>query len=538
MKQFRLACTAAACALMLQSFGGIPVNAADDSFLFSDGFETYSIDWKNRGETTLTVTKEHPYKGSGSLYITGRGESWNGAQKDISSVCEAGKTYSFSACARYETGSQSVNFMLSLEYKNSEGTTVYDHIAQASTVSGFYVQLYNDSYTVPAGATDLLLYIETESGKASFYLDEVICAPAGTEISGPPSLKFTLGDYNFDGVINAVDFTMVKRHDGKEFPNRNLLRAADVDQSGTADKDDYVWYQQYLTCQVTDYPEPVKPPVEPYVYEPLEYHSFPGNYTDQSSHPGQVIEEHYNGPQGTNTLYVYLPPDYDENQKYNIFYLLHGGNENEKTLFHQGDTMLQNIFDHMIENGDMEPMIIVTPTWNQSGAEGFWSEFRSTVVPFVEDKYSTYAESTDQEGLQASRMHRAYGGFSMGAVSTWAVITHCLDIVGYFMPLSGDEWEGTNSAYDKAKAVADAVDQSGLQKNEYFIMCATGSKDIAYPNLSPQVEEMKKMSQFVYTYDLSQGNFYFLVAQGKEHNWGEVRHYVYDVLPYFFHEGQ
>jgi len=27
-----------------------------------------------------------------------------------------------------------------------------------------------------------------------------------------------------------------------------------------------------------------------------------------------------------------------------------------------------------------------------------------------------------------------------------------------------------------------------------------------------------------------------MVAQGKEHWWGHVRHYIYDALPYFFHE--
>ena len=123
----------------------------------------------------------------------------------------------------------------------------------------------------------------------------------------------------------------------------------------------------------------------------------------------------------------------------------------------------------------------------------------------------------------------------MGAVSTWAVMQNCLDIVGYYMPLSGDHWSG-NSGDDKARSIADAIDKSGLEKNEYFIMCATGSDDIAYPNVTPQIEAMKKYSQFVYTSDFSQGNFYYMVAPALTHWWGYVRHYVYDCLPYFFHE--
>ena len=217
---------------------------------------------------------------------------------------------------------------------------------------------------------------------------------------------------------------------------------------------------------------------------------------------------------------------------------MHGGGENENTLISQNDTMIQNMLDNMIMNNELEPLIVVFPTFNKTEAGKFYSEFKQSVVPFVEGKYSTYAnKDTSESSLKASRMHRAYGGFSMGGVSTWAVFENCLDIVGYFMPLSGDSWNG-NSAYDKAKNIANAVDRSGLQKNQYFIFCATGSTDIAYPNVSPQIEEMKKMSQFVYTSDFSKGNLYFLVVQGKDHWWGNVRHYVYDGLPYFFHEGQ
>ncbi len=216
---------------------------------------------------------------------------------------------------------------------------------------------------------------------------------------------------------------------------------------------------------------------------------------------------------------------------------MHGGGENENTLFFQKDTMLQNMLDHMIMNGELEPLIVVTPTFNGSGSEAgnFYEELRASVIPFVEGKYSTYAESTSEADIKASRMHRAYGGFSMGSVSTWAVFQNDLDLVGYFMPLSGDHWQGSG-AYGKAKSLADAVDKFGYDTNQYYIFAATGSDDIAYPNINPQVEEMKKMSQFNFTSDFSQGNFYFMVAPGKTHWWGYVRHYVYDALPYFFHE--
>ena len=195
---------------------------------------------------------------------------------------------------------------------------------------------------------------------------------------------------------------------------------------------------------------------------------------------------------------------------------MHGGGENEDTIFYDKDAKLANILDHMIQNGELEPMIVVTPTFNGGNctAQNFYNEFRQSVIPFVEGKYSTYAESTSAEDIAASRMHRAYGGFSMGAVSTWAVMENCLDIVGYYMPLSGDHWSG-NSGDDKARSIANAIDKSGLKPNEYYIMCATGSDDIAYPNVTPQIEAMKKYSQFKYTSDFSQGNFYYMADNRK-----------------------
>ena len=72
---------------------------------------------------------------------------------------------------------------------------------------------------------------------------------------------------------------------------------------------------------------------------------------------------------------------------------------------------------------------------------------------------------------------------------------------------------------------------------KYFIFAATGSEDIAYPNMNPQIEEMKKMDQFIYTSDFSRVTLTTWWQKGKTHWWGYVRHYVYDALPYFFHEG-
>lgn len=285
--------------------------------------------------------------------------------------------------------------------------------------------------------------------------------------------------------------------------------------------------------------EPQEEPKTPFNYDAnMQYHAAPNYYLNGCQQAGRVNTEYYNGIRGNKTLKVYTPYGYDANKKYNILYLMHGGGENENTIF-GNDVNLQNILDHMIMNGELEPMIVVTPTFNGNGSEAqnFWEELRKSVIPFVEGKYSTYAASTSDEDIKASRRHRAYGGFSMGCVSTWNVFLYCLDYVAYFMPLSGDLWcDGCNSGQDKARTVDQAIAKSGYSPRDYFIFAATGSDDIAYPNENPQIQAMKQSSNFTYTSDFSKGNLYFLVAPGLTHWWGYVRHYVYDGLPYLFHE--
>ncbi|HNZ99605.1 alpha/beta hydrolase-fold protein, partial [Ruminococcus sp.] len=348
---------------------------------------------------------------------------------------------------------------------------------------------------------------------------------------------------NSDSIINSMDMIAARKLILSSNKAADLVKLADVDRSTEFEVNDLVLLQQYIMGKIQEFPDNTpEPPPSNFNYEENKRYvpapDSPGNsYFDSCSQQGKVTKETYNGIRGNKTLYVYTPYNYDPSKKYNIFYLMHGGSENENTLFFQNDTMIQNMLDHMIMNGELEPLIVVTPTFNGNGssAQNFYEELRQSVIPFVESKYSTYAENTTAEGMKASRMHRAYSGFSMGAVSTWAVFKNDLDIVGYFMPLSGDHW-GPNSADGKAQDLADAVHKFGFTPRQYFIFAATGTKDMAQPNIGPQIEAMKKLDEFRFTSDFSKGNFYYFEAQGNDHWWGHVRHYVYNALPYFFHE--
>lgn len=511
----------------------VVVDPEEDGKFFHDTFENGTNSWSGRGAASVESSDGAKYQGSKSLYVSGRNAAWNGAFKKLNTSAFApGEEYSFSVNVM-SPADKVTSFYLTLQYNDADGETHYEKIAKGLAMGGDWIQLSNTNYKIPTGAEDMYFYVETESGTSDFYIDEAVGAEKGTVIKGAgDAKKVKLGDVNCDGVVDAFDMVTVRQGIINGFKSEQSRINCDVDRNGEAAVADMILIQEYILGKIREFPaaEPVEPETPAFDYNAnLQYKAAPDYYLNPDSKAGKVVNETYTGINGTKKLNVYLPYGYDESKKYTVFYLMHGGGENENTIF-SNDVKFNNMLDHMIENGDIEPMIVVTPTFNggSCSAENVYDEIKQSIVPFVEGKYSTYAENTTPAGLEASRMHRAFGGFSMGGGAAWNVLINDIDYFGYFMPLSGHCWGG-------AQAVADAIEGSKY-KNSTYILAATGTDDIAYGNLKPQIDSMKKMSTFTYTSDFSKGNLYFLEADGLTHWWGYVRHYVYDALPYFFHE--
>lgn len=283
-----------------------------------------------------------------------------------------------------------------------------------------------------------------------------------------------------------------------------------------------------------------------------EFVPVPDEYRLENAKAGTIERLEYNAPNLTNgtdlkKLNVYLPHGYnaaDSSKKYNVLYLMHGGGENENLIFGgPGESKeMKRILDNMIAKGDIEPMIVVTPTFygGKNDTQFFPEELVNNILPLVETKYHTYAASASKEDLKASRAHRAFGGFSMGSVTTWYTYANALDYFKYFLPLSGDSWVlGERGGADKAKATAEyhakVAKDAGYTPKDYYIFAATGDLDIAYPNMKPQMDAMKELKDsFIYSSDTSKGNFYFIVADGGTHAWNWVNQYIYDILPDLF----
>lgn len=158
------------------------VQPDENGYFMHSTFESGMDSWSARGENSVARDSKSYAAGKNSLYVSGRTEAWNGAGYTLDSFSFApGTSYSFSAMVM-QNAISSEDFKLSLQY-DVNGETNYATVAEGTGAKGKWAQLANTSFTIPAGASNMLLYVETAENLTSFYLDEVIIAPNGTKIA-------------------------------------------------------------------------------------------------------------------------------------------------------------------------------------------------------------------------------------------------------------------------------------------------------------------------------------------------------------------
>lgn len=244
--------------------------SAAENYCFSDNFEGDTNGWTGRGSAAVEKNMLASYDGRSSLYCSGRTDAWNGASKALdSTVFTAGQSYSFSVNAMYQSGEAAEEFKLTLQYTAADGTVSYDNIATVSASAGQWVQLVNTSYTLPAGASAMEIYVETSDTTTDFYIDGATAAPAGSDINGDKPVTVIQGDVNCNGIIDVFDMISMRKGIISGFSNSNSQNAADVDKSGKVEIADAVQLQQYLLAKIDKFtvveaPEPpTQPPTEP-----------------------------------------------------------------------------------------------------------------------------------------------------------------------------------------------------------------------------------------------------------------------------------
>ena len=282
----------------------------------------------------------------------------------------------------------------------------------------------------------------------------------------------------------------------------------------------------------------------------------PESYLTGSDHPGRVEKLRYTttgeDPEVKSAM-VYLPAEYDATDKaYNVLYILHAASGKPKNYLDPSEAKaFQCLLDHMIEAGDLEPLIVVAASYYPT--EGFTQflplaeqvkvaaefprELTEDILPAVAEKYRTYAASSSEEDLILSRDHRAIAGFSLGGVTTWYVFLQQMRMFKWFLPISEASWAdaegGTSGIWDSdvsAQVLYDAVLEQGYGRADFRLFVATGTDDEAFDVSTSQMVSLLEYA------DLFQPgeNTSCSMMMGGTHTLTAVYTYLYHILPALF----
>ena len=285
----------------------------------------------------------------------------------------------------------------------------------------------------------------------------------------------------------------------------------------------------------------------------------PDGYLESCAQQGRVEKVRYTvttdeGKQ-VKAATVYLPCGYDESsRKYNVLYLLHAsGGKPQNYLDPDKETDFRCLLDHMIANGDLEPLIVVAASYYPSESfiqfmplarqvealSGFPQEMVETIIPAVEKNYRTWTESFDIEGITASRDHRGVAGFSLGGVATWNLFQQEMRTFRWFLPISEASWSddegGTSGIWDSdisAQVLYDAVLSQGYDHNGFRLFVATGTDDEAFDVATSQMVSLLEYSDVFVTGE----NTSCSMMAGGTHTIQAVYTYMYFILPALFRD--
>jgi len=127
---------------------------------------------------------------------------------------------------------------------------------------------------------------------------------------------------------------------------------------------------------------------------------------------------------------IYLPDGYGENaSNFPVVYLLHGNRGTENSWFRGAD--LQSQLDTLIANGQIMPLLLVTPAdprywWADGHEEQVLTSFVTELVPHIDEHFQTVA----------SREGRAIGGYSAGGFGTVNIVLQYPELFAAAAPLS------------------------------------------------------------------------------------------------------
>ena len=430
-----------------------PAEPDSNGYYYNDTFESGAGKWTSRGSAKLDISSSAKHAGSKSMSVTGRTDSWNGACMDLDTTTfKPGESFSFSTYMMQDSVA-SDNFKLSLEY-TLDGKANYDTIAEATGSKGKWVQLANPSYKIPAGASGLILYVETDTSTNSFYFDDAIVAKNGTKVandsqsSDPEPTPSTggstatlAGDVDGSGSVNANDVKALTSFLSKRTKTITLANA-DVNGDGKINIFDLVALKKMLSKGTSSQGQTQQPSsgsssgtTDPKTYMANVSKTLtlnvPGNITAQTN--DQISEVTYFSKKANKNkkALVWTPAGYSTNKKYPVVYVNHGigGSANDM----RG---VVPIASNLIKAGEAEEMIVVLTNMytnpykdNSAGInaeetkyyDDFLDDISESLMPYIESKYS----------VKTGRENTAITGFSMGGRESLYIGISRPDLFGY-----------------------------------------------------------------------------------------------------------
>lgn len=477
--------------------GSANTDPDENGWYFHDEFEADTCSWEGRGAAGVMTSGRTNYAGKEALLVQDRTAAWNGATKALNAKAFVpGKEYSFSANVSYFDGDLTDTFYLKLQYTDANGDTQYDSIATAKGVQGKWVQLANTNYTIPAGAKDMQIYVETADTTNNFYIDEAIGAVAGTVIPGAGAIDVpeTLipGDVNLDGVIDGFDLAAAKRGlAAGGFDNVFSAKVADVNKSTVFDAEDVQELSSFLLKKTNAFTDQTPPEPEKKAYTMQEYTDMISKMVVEkepdASHNEQAGVQYGTVKSGSyysttckrNKPYnILLPANYSSSKKYPVLYCMHGYWENQDRMIIKGNGTMytRQIIGNAIAAGEAEDMIVVFPyiyssatqdncsamdDANNAAYDNFINDLVVDLMPHIESTYS----------VKTGRDNTAITGFSMGGRESLLIGMKRSDLFGYV------------GAICPAPGVTGAFKWNSDEEAPHLLFITAGSNDtVVYSN--------------------------------------------------------
>lgn len=254
---------------------------------------------------------------------------------------------------------------------------------------------------------------------------------------------------------------------------------------------------------------------------------------------GEVRERWYfsKTTQAWRRIFVYTPPDYDQNTaaRYPVLYLQHGGGEDERGWPVQG--RVSHIMDNLIAAKKAQPMLIVMERGYalkpgevppvrmrppQQGAGGPPRDFSrmfttldevfvNDLIPMIDKTYRT----------KADREHRAMAGLSMGGMQTRAIALAHLDTFSHIGVFSGGSIDPSSTEHI-----------ASLKEKAKLVFISYGSRELEEPHRRSgdpkvSVEALKQAGI----------NAVYYISPGTHHEWHTWRRSLHEFAPLLFTPG-